>query len=116
MYIAHLIVGWLLSALALWLVGRLMRGIQVDSFGVALVATFVLAVIDPTLGWFLRVLSFPLTVLTLGLFRFVIKAILLKLTAMVTPGFRIDGFLNALVGSLVLTVLDFVLRQLVRIH
>jgi putative membrane protein len=51
--------------------------------------------------------------LTLGLFRLVINAILLKLAAMFAPGFRVRGFLNAVVGSLVLTILSFLLHWLV---
>jgi len=111
MFLVHWLVNWLLSALALWLVAQLLSGIQVRDFGVALIATVVLAIFDITLGPILRFIAWPITWLTLGLFRFVIKACLLKLTSMFTPGFRVDGFLNALAGSLVLTILDYVLRR-----
>ncbi len=109
--LVHWIVNWLLSALALWLVAQIIPGIQIRSFGTALVATVILALVDITIGPILRFIAFPITFLTLGLFEWVLKAVLLKLASIFTPGFRIDGFLNALLGSLVLTVLDIVLRR-----
>ena len=113
MFLVHWIVGWLLSALALWLVAQIMPGIQLRDYGAALLATVVIAVVDITIGPILRFIAWPITFLTLGLFKWVLKALLLKLASMFTPGFRIDGFLNALVGALVLTVLDIVLRRVV---
>ena len=109
--LVHWIVNWLLSALALWLVAQIIPGIQIRSFGTALLATVVLGLVDITIGPILRFIAFPITFLTLGLFEWVLKAVLLKLASIFTPGFRIDGFLNALLGSLVLTVLDIVLRR-----
>jgi putative membrane protein len=109
--LVHWIVNWLLSALALWLVAQIVPGIQIRSFGTALVATVILGLVDITIGPILRFIAFPITFLTLGLFEWVLKAVLLKLASVFTPGFRIDGFLNALLGSLVLTVLDIILRR-----
>jgi putative membrane protein len=109
----HLLVNWLLSALALWLVARIIPGIQVRGFGAAMIATLVLAVVDFFIGSILRFLSLPFIWLTLGLFTLVIKAFLLKLTAMFTPGFRIQGFLPAFLGAVVLTVITFFLRLVV---
>jgi putative membrane protein len=111
--LTHLIVGWLVSAFALWLVARIIPGIEVRDFGVALIATVVIAIVDAVVGPILRFLTFPLTILTLGLFLLVIHAILLKLAAMLTPGFRVLGFLPAILGSLVLTILNSILRRLV---
>ena len=113
MFLVHWIVNWLLGALALWLVAQIIPGIQIRDFGAALLATIVIAVVNITIGPILRFIAWPLTVLTLGLFRWVLNAFLLKLSSMFTPGFRIDGFLNALLGSLVLTVLDIVLHRVV---
>ena len=113
MFLVHWIVNWLLGALALWLVAQIIPGIQIRDFGTALLATVVIAVVNITIGPILRFIAWPITVLTLGLFRWVLNAFLLKLASMFTPGFRIDGFLNALLGSLVLTVLDIVLHRVV---
>ncbi len=108
--LVHWFVNWLLSALALWLVAQIIPGIQLRSFGSAMLATVMIAVVNTIIGPVLRTIAFPITFLTLGLFRFVINALLLKLAAMFSPGFRIDGFLSALIGSLVLTILTAVLH------
>ena len=113
MFLVHWIVNWLLGALAIWLVAQIIPGIQIRDFGAALLATVVIAVVDITIGPILRFIAWPITFLTLGLFRWVLNALLLKLASMFTPGFRIDGFLNAMLGSLVLTVLDIVLHRVV---
>ncbi len=112
MFLVHWIVNWLVGALALWLVAQIIPGIQIRSFTTAVLATVVIALVDLTIGPVLRFIAFPITILTLGLFRLVLNAVLLKLASLFTPGFRIDGFLNALVGSLVLTLLDIALRRL----
>jgi putative membrane protein len=109
----HIIIVWLVSALALWLVARIVPGIEVRDFGAALLATVVIAFMNWVIGPILRFLAWPLTFLTFGLFSLVINAILLKLASMFSPGFRVRGFLNAILGALVLTVLEFLLRMLV---
>ena len=109
----HIVVVWLVSALALWLVARIVPGIEVRDFGAALLATVVIALVNWVIGPILRFLAWPLTFLTLGLFRLVINAILLKLASMFSPGFRVSGFLNAIVGALVLTILEWLLRTVV---
>ena len=109
----HIIVVWLVSALALWLVARIVPGIEVRDFGAALLATVVIAVVNAVIGPVLRFFAWPLAVLTLGLFKLVINAVLLKLASLFSPGFRVRGFLDAIVGALLLTVLEYVLRRLV---
>jgi len=109
----HILAVWLVSALALWLVARIVPGIEVRDFGAALIATIVIAIVNAVIGPILRFIAWPLTFLTLGLFTIVIDAILLKLASMFSPGFRVRGFLNALVGAVLLTIIQFVLRMLV---
>jgi putative membrane protein len=111
--LVHMIVGWLVSALALWLVAQIIPGINVKDFGTALIATIIIAVVNVFIGWPVRFLFSPITWLTLGLFRLVINAFLLKVASLFTPGFAVQGFLNALIGSLVLTILQGILRAVV---
>ena len=111
--LVHILVGWLVSAFALWVVAQIIPGIEVRDFGAALIATIVIGIVNGVIGPILRFLAWPLTFLTLGLFLLVINAILLKLAAMITPGFRVRGFLNAILGALVLTLLNSLLRRLV---
>jgi len=114
--IVHLLVNWLLSALALWLVARIIPGIYVRDYGAALVATVVITVVNTLLGIPLHFLTFPLTILTLGLFWLVVNAFLLKLASMLVPGFKVEGFLAAFFGSIAITILYYVLRNLVYAH
>ncbi len=109
----HLIVSWFVSALSLFLVAQIIPGIVVRSFGTALLATVVIAIVNATVGLVLKVLTFPLTVVTLGLFLLVVNAFLLKFASIFVPGFSVKGFLNALIGSVVLTILNTILRHLV---
>jgi putative membrane protein len=112
----HIIVSWLVSALALWIVAQIIPGIVVRDFGAALLATVVIAIVNATIGLVLKFLFFPLTLITLGLFLLVLNAFLLKLASVFTPGFSVRGFLSALLGSLVLTILTAVLRHLIFFH
>jgi putative membrane protein len=111
--LVHLLVSWLVAAAALWIVSRIVAGIEVRNFGDALIATAVIAILDATVKPILKFFAFPLTVITLGLFLLVINAFLLILASMLAPGFRVRGFLNALIGALLLTILTTVLRWLV---
>jgi putative membrane protein len=109
----HIVVSWFVSALALWIVARLVPGIELRTFGAALIATVIIGIVNATIGPVLKFLTFPLTLLTLGLFLLVVNAFLLKLASLFTPGFAVRGFLAAVLGSLVLTILDAILRRLV---
>jgi len=109
----HMIVVWFVSALALWLVARIIPGIEVRDFGAALIAALVIAIVNAIVGPILRILGFPLIFLTLGLFLLIINAFLLKLASLFTPGFKVRGFLAALLGSIVLTILTSVFRYMV---
>jgi len=110
-WLTHWIVNWLLSAVALLVVAQIIRGIEVRGFGAALIATVMIGLVDVFIGPIVRFFSFPFVVLTLGLFRFLVNGLLLKIASMFTPGFRVDGCLAAVLGSLVLTVLSTILHS-----
>jgi len=106
----------MLSALALWLVARIVPGIYVRDYGAALIATIVIAIVNTLLGWPLHFLTFPLTIVTLGLFWLIVNAFLLKLASVFVPGFTVNGFLAAFFGSIMLTVLNFIMGRIVFSH
>ncbi len=108
----HLLVNWMLSALALWLVARIVPGIYVRDYGAALIATVVIAIVDTLLGWPLHILTFPLTIVTLGLFWLIVNAFLLKVASAFVPGFTVNGFVAAFFGSIMLTVLHFIMGRM----
>lgn len=109
----RLLLNWLLSALALFIVAHVVPGFHVHGFAAALWAALVIGLINATLGLFLKVVTFPLSILTLGIFWWVINALMLELATVFTPNFRIDGFFWAFVGAIVLALVQMVLRWLV---
>jgi putative membrane protein len=109
----YLVVNWILSALSLMIVAHLVSGFRIASFGAALFAALVIGLINSTLGILLKVLTFPLTIVTFGLFLFVINALMLRLASGVVPGFAVEGFGAAFLGAIVLAVLNTILRHLV---
>ena len=106
-----LIIKWLLSAGALLAVAHLYSGVEVKSFGAALIAAFVIGLLNTILRPLLVVLTLPITVVTLGLFLFVINALMFWAAASVLEGFHVQGFTAALIGSLLYTVLGLVIES-----
>jgi len=104
-----LIVKWLLSATALLAVAYLYGGVVVSSFGAALIAAFVIGLFNMILRPVLVLLTLPVTVLTLGLFLFVINALMFWAAAGVLDGFYVRGFGAALLGSLIYSAFGIVI-------
>jgi putative membrane protein len=109
----RLLVHWILSAVALMLVAKWVPGFVVTGFGTALVAAILIGLINGTLGMILKVITLPLTIITFGIFWFVINALMLKFAASLVGGFQIRGFWPAFVGSLILSVLNFIIRAMI---
>jgi len=108
-----LIMSWLLNALGLMIVAWIVPGFHVANFAMALIAALVIALVNATLGVVLGILTIPLTILSLGLFVIVINALMLKLAAFIVPGFSIQGFLPALVGAVLLALVNMGFRYAV---
>lgn len=104
-----LILKWLLSAVALLLVAHLSIGVEVRGFGAALIAAFVIGLLNLLVRPILIVLTLPVTVLTLGLFLFIINALMFWAAASVLDGFHASGFGAALLGSLVYSLAGLVI-------
>ena len=109
----HLLIHWLLSALSLIVVARVGPGFVISGIGAALLAAIVIGLINSTLGLFLKIITFPLTILTLGLFWLVINAMMLELASAVVPGFAVTGFGAAFIGAIVLMLVNLLLKILV---
>lgn len=103
---------WILTAVALLLTASIVPGISIASFSVAIIAVVVLGLINAIVKPLLIFFTLPLTILTLGLFIFVINAIAFSLVAYFTPGFTINGFFPALFGSIILSIISSVLNSL----
>jgi putative membrane protein len=104
-----LILRWLLLAAALLLVAHLYSGVQVKSFGAAMIAALVIGLFNALLRPILVLLTLPVTLLTMGLFLFVINAVMFYAAASVLDGFSVSGFLAALIGSLIYSLCGMVI-------
>ncbi len=109
----RLLLHWVLSAVAVWIVAHIVPGISVNGPTAALIAALVIGLINATLGLLLKILTFPLTILTLGLFWFVINAVMLELAAQFVRGFEVRGFIPALIGAVMLSLVSSVLQWLI---
>ena len=108
-----LIVRWFINALALMLVAYLYSGVQVSGIVAALIAALVLGLVNAVIRPLLVLLTLPVTILTLGLFIFVINAFLFWFVAEIVDGFKVTGFMAALIGSLMFSVVSLVTSWLV---
>jgi putative membrane protein len=111
---AKLLAHWILSALCLLLVARFVTGFHVSGFGTALIAAVVIGLVNGTIGMLLKILTFPLTILTFGIFWLLINALMLKFAALFVPGFEVRGLWPAFWGGLILSILNMTVRQLLK--
>ncbi|MGA9508374.1 MAG: phage holin family protein [Candidatus Sulfotelmatobacter sp.] len=110
----RMLLHWVLSALAVWIMSRVVPGIHVSGPLAALIAALVIGFINATIGLVLKILTFPLTLVTLGLFWLVINALMLELaSALLAPGFQVRGFFAAFVGAIVLSLVNLLLKAIV---
>lgn len=101
------IIKWFLSALAIIIAAYLIPGVVVASLWTALIVALVLGLLNLVIKPILLLLTLPINMLTLGLFTFVINALMVWLTSSIVKGFMVGGFLNALLFSLLLTVIQY---------
>ena len=104
-FLVHILV----TAVLLVFIARIVPGVHIDGGGPAVFGALVLGLANAFVRPILVVLTFPLTVITLGLFLFVINALMLLLAAKLVAGFSIDGFGSALIASLVLSLLNLLI-------
>ena len=102
-----------ISALALWVADAMFEGMRFDSATQLIVAALVMGAVNALVRPLMFVLTFPLTVLTLGLFLLVLNAAMLGLVALLVPGFHIAGFWTALGASLVVSLVAWIASSLI---
>jgi putative membrane protein len=105
---------WVLSALCLLLVAHFVPGFFVWGFGTALIAAVVIGLVNGTIGMLLKIITFPLTIVTFGIFWLLINALMLKFAALFVPGFEVRGLWPAFWGGLILSLLNMTIRQLLK--
>jgi len=105
--------SWILSALAIIIVAKYLPGFRVDSFFTALIVALILGFINAFIKPFIIILTLPINILTLGLFTFVINAILIILVSKIVPGFIITGFMPALIAAVALWLINLVVNLVI---
>jgi putative membrane protein len=107
-----ILVHWAVSGLAIMLTAYIVPGFKVRDFTAALIAAFVIGLINLFIAPILTLLTFPLYIITFGLFAWVINAACLKMAAGLLKGFEITSWTSALVGALILAAIDVILHRL----
>ncbi len=98
---------WLLSSAVLVIVAYVVPGFRINSFGTAMIASLVVGLLNILIRPALLFLSIPINFLTLGFFTFVINAIILRLAAGLLSGFEISGWISAILGAIVLSIVNY---------
>ena len=107
-----LLLTWALNAVALLLVPYIVPGINIESFGSALIAVVILGLVNAVIRPIFILLTLPVTLLTLGLFLFVVNALMFWWVGDLLSGFRVAGFFSALFGSIVYSLASWFLSSL----
>ena len=109
----RLLATWLVNAIALLAIPYLMHSVTIDSFGTALLVALVLGLINAVLRPVLVLLTLPVTLLTMGLFVFIINGLLFWGVAAMIDGFHVAGFWSAVGGALLYSVISWTLSTLI---
>ncbi|EJL64164.1 phage holin family protein [Flavobacterium sp. CF136] len=108
-----LLIRLLVTAVLVLLIGHFMPGIHVVSFTTAIIVAVVLGLLNVFIKPILVVLTFPVTIVTLGLFLLVINAVIILLCTKIVGGFHVDSFLTALLFSIILSVLQSIANKII---
>jgi putative membrane protein len=109
-----LLLQWILSAVALLIVSRIVPGFHVAGLWPALIAALVIGLLNATVGLILKIVTFPLSILTLGLFLLVINGMMILVASTIVRGFHVYGFIPAFWGAVVLALLGMLIRAITR--
>lgn len=109
-----LLLHWLLSAIALLIVSRLVPGFVVRGIQPALVAALVIGLLNATVGLVLKIITFPISILTLGVFLLVINGLMILVASSIVRGFHVYGWGPAFWGAVVLAILGLIFRAVMR--
>lgn len=109
-----LLIALLLNSLALIITSNIVPGIKVSGFGIAILAAIIIGIVNTFIRPVLLILTAPINLLTLGLFTFVVNALMLYLASLIVPEFEVDGALAAILGAIVLSITSTILSSLVK--
>lgn len=107
-----ILINWIVSAMVIFSIAYILPGVRVESFIAALVVALILGIINAFVKPVLVILTLPITIITLGLFYFVLNALLILFVSSIVPGFSVSGFLWALVFGIVLSIANTFVNKL----
>lgn len=106
-----ILINWIVSAMVIFSIAYVIPGVRVENFTTALVVALILGILNAFLKPILVILTFPITIVTLGIFYFILNAALIILVSRIVPGFTIDGFFWAFIFGLVLSVINTFMQK-----
>jgi putative membrane protein len=109
-----LLIQWLLYAVALLIVSKIVPGFHVDTLGSAMIASLIIGLLNATLGLLLKIITFPLSIITFGIFLLVINGLMIMLASSVVRGFHVRGFVPAFWGAVVLALLGMLIKAVMK--
>ena len=109
-----IIISLILNIFALYVVAYLVPGFEIEGLTAAVVAAIVIGVINTLIKPILQLIALPITIITFGIFAFVINVFLLWLASVIVPGFVIDGFWTAIISSIVLSLVSWFLNKITK--
>ena len=110
----NLLIKLLLSAIAVFVIANLLTGVDVDSYITSLIVAVVLSVLNVLLKPVLVILTLPVTIITLGLFLFIVNALIILLADKLIDGFSVDGIWTAVLFSVLLSIMESLLHSLMK--
>jgi putative membrane protein len=113
--LVRLLIVWLINAVAVYVTATIVPGIYASNFTAVLITALVLGLLNAIVRPILVFFSFPLVAITLGLFLLVINALMLYATAYFVSGFRVDGFIPAVIGSLAISIISWILSTILSV-
>lgn len=106
----RLLIHWIVSAVLLLVVAHIVPGFAVSGLGGAMIAALVIGLVNGTLGLILKIITFPLTVVSFGIFLLIINALMLMLASHLVKSFHVSGFVPAFIGAVLLALLNMIVK------
>lgn len=104
----HLLLRLIINAIVLYLIALYVPGFHISGFLAAVIAAIIFGLVNAVIRPIVLLLSLPATILTLGLFVIIVNALMFWLTVWITPGFKVDGFVPALIGGIIMTIVSLI--------
>jgi len=108
----NILINWLVMAFAIMFTAYILPGVTLSGFGAALLVALVLGLLNVLIKPLLLILTLPINILTLGLFTFVINALVIMMVSALVPGFKVEGFWVAMIFSIVLSIVLYLINSI----